>query len=40
MLQAERIAEYLQSWLTQAAAIAGQNVFLIPDGASRETWSY
>jgi hypothetical protein len=40
MLQAERIAEYLQSRLSQAAEIAVQNVFLIPGGVSRETWSF
>lgn len=40
MLQAERIAEYLRSRLPQAAEIAVQNVFRIPGGASRETWSF
>ncbi len=40
MLQAERIAEYLQSRLPKAAEIAVQNVFRIPGGASRETWSF
>ncbi len=40
MLQAERIADYLQSRLQQAAEIAVQNVFRIPGGASLETWSF
>ncbi len=40
MLQAERIAECLQSRLPQASDIAVQNVFRIPGGASRETWSF
>ncbi len=39
MLQAERIAQYLQSRLPEAAEIAVENVFRIPGGASRETWS-
>ncbi len=40
MLQAERIAEYLRSRLPQAAEIAVQNLFRLPGGASRETWSF
>ncbi len=40
MLQAEQIAEYLQSRLPQASDIAVQNLFRIPGGASRETWSF
>ncbi len=40
MLQTERIIEYLRSRLPQAAEIAVQNVFRIPGGASRETWSF
>ena len=40
MLQTERIAEYLQSRLSQAAELEVQNVFRIPSGAYRETWSF
>ncbi len=40
MLQAEQIAEYLQSRLPRASDIAVQNLFRIPGGASRETWSF
>ncbi len=40
MLQAEQIAEYPQSRLPQASVIAVQILFLIPGGASRETWSF
>ncbi|MCH7836430.1 MAG: hypothetical protein IH864_06135 [Chloroflexi bacterium] len=40
MLQAEQIAEYLQSRLPQASDIAVQNLSRIPGGASRETWSF
>ena len=40
MLQPERVAEYLQSRLPQATDIAVENVFRMPGGASRETWSF
>ncbi len=40
MMQAERIAEYLQSLLPEAAEIAVQDVFLIPGSASRKTWPF
>ncbi len=40
MLQTERIAEYLKGRLPQAAELEVQNLFRIPGGASRETWSF
>ena len=40
MVQAERVAEYLQSRLPEAAEIAVQDVKRLPGGASRETWSF
>ena len=40
MLQAERVADYLRSKLPQASELAVENVFRIPGGASRETWSF
>jgi aminoglycoside phosphotransferase (APT) family kinase protein len=40
MLQAERIADYLRSRLPQASDVTVENVFRIPGGASRETWSF
>ncbi len=40
MLQAERVADYLQSKLPQASEVTVENVFRIPGGASRETWSF
>ncbi len=40
MLWAERISEYPQSRLPQASDVGVQNVFRIPGGASRETWSF
>ncbi len=40
MLQTERIVEYRQSQLPQAAELEVENVFHIPGGASRETWSF
>ena len=40
MLQAERVADYLRSKLPQASEVTVENVFRIPGGASRETWSF
>jgi hypothetical protein len=40
MLQAERVADYLRSKLPQATEVTVENVFRIPGGASRETWSF
>lgn len=40
MLQTERIIEYRQSQLHQAAELEVENVFHIPGGASRETWPF
>ncbi len=40
MLQTEPIVEYLKSRLPQAAELEVQNLFRIPGGASRETWSF
>ena len=40
MLQAERVADYLRSKLPQASEVTVENVFRIPDGVSRETWSF
>jgi hypothetical protein len=40
MLQAERVADYLQSKLPQPSEVTVENVFRIPGGASRETWSF
>ena len=40
MLQAKRVADYLRSKLPQASEVTVENVFRIPGGASRETWSF
>ena len=40
MLQAEGVADYLRSKLPQASEVTVENVFRIPGGASRETWSF
>ncbi len=40
MLQTEPITEYLKSRLPQATELEVQNLFRIPGGASRETWSF
>jgi hypothetical protein len=40
MLQAERLADYLQSKLPQASEVTVENVFRIPAGASRKAWSF
>jgi len=40
MLQAERVADYLQSKLPQASEVTAENVFRIPGGPSRETWPF
>ena len=40
MLQAERVADYLRGKLPQASEVTVENVFRIPGGASRETWSF
>ncbi len=40
MLQTERIIEYRQSRLPQAAELEVENVFHTLGGVSRETWSF
>ena len=40
MLQTEPITEYLKSRLPQATELEVQNLFRIPGGVSRETWSF
>jgi aminoglycoside phosphotransferase (APT) family kinase protein len=40
MLQTERVADYLRSKLPQTSEVTVENVFRIPGGASRETWSF
>ncbi|TET96079.1 MAG: phosphotransferase family protein [Dehalococcoidia bacterium] len=40
MLEAEKVADYLRSRLPQASEVTVENVFRIPGGASRETWSF
>ncbi len=40
MLQAERVADCLRGKLPQASEVTVENVFRIPGGASRETWSF
>jgi len=40
MLEAAKVADYLRSRLPQASEVTVENVFRIPGGASRETWSF
>ena len=39
-MQAEQIAEYIQSQMPDASDVSVSNVARIPGGASRETWSF
>jgi hypothetical protein len=40
MLEAAKVADYVRSRLPQASEVTVENVFRIPGGASRETWSF